>query len=404
MTVSARRRPPRVSPGAALFCSVLAASPLPLAGCGGEEPAVAPAAPGGNAAAAPAPAPRPKPSSSRRNRAPRRPKPAVALPIDAARYAAVSAGEEPTGERANFRLAGSALPAGGARVRVAAAGAGGRFGVSATPSGSNGSNASIELPAGFRAARSAGAGPGGLPMRIVCEADDMPLALVPAGVVRMRGGESAEPRSVFVSDFYMDRHEVTVGQFRRFLASPDGRAQDPPANADAPESHPAVGVPWRAAFLYAKWCGRSLPTEAEWERAARGDADLPTPWGAGRPVFAGGREPGDVGPVAAYRTDRSPFGVYDLAGNAPEWTHQTYYDDPLSRDRPDAAGLYRDPDGGMSPGGEKTVKGLGDGWDTGRRAAVDTTDTAAGVGFRCVWRPTEGGEPGGDPLFAGGGR
>ena len=380
--------------------AALLAGGLLLTGCGGEQPAVAPAPAGGNAAANRAPAPRPAGAAApSRRREPRRPKPAVALPIDAGQYATVPT-EEGAGERANFRLAGT-VPAGGGDRFNTTDDDSSRFGVAALPAAGE---AAVSMPAGFAAVASAGAGPGGLPNRIVCETDDMPLALVPAGVVKLRGGESKEPRAAFVSDFYMDRHEVTVGQFRRFLASGDGRSQDPPTNADAPDDHPAVGVPWRAAFLYARWCGRSLPTEAEWERAARGDADLPFPWGAGRAVFGRRREPGEITAVASFRTDRSPFGVFDLAGNAPEWTHQGWLADPLARDRPDASGLYRDPDASMTGGGEKTVKGLGDGWATGRRAAVSSTDTAAGVGFRCVWRPTVGGEPGGDPLFAGGRR
>ena len=390
-------RPARRPLAASLLCLGVGCG---AAGCGGEEPVVTPAAGGGNVAANPAPAPRAAPAAPSRRREPRRPKAAIALPVDAARYEQVAAAGdgETKPDRPNFRLAGSAPPVGAGTFRTAAD-AGDRFGVDQLPAA--GDPPAVSLPAGLRAVASAGAGPGGLPRRIVCEADDMPLALVPAGIVRIAGGESADGRAAFVSDFYMDRHEVTVGQFARFLQSADGRGQGPPMNVDAPADHPAVGVPWRAAYLYARWCGRSLPTEAEWQRAAAGDAHLPAPWGTGRTVFGRRREPGQIAAVGSFRTDRGPFGVFDLAGNAPEWTAQRWLDDPLARDRPDAAGLYRDPDGGSGPGGDRLVKGLGDGWLTSRRAKVESTDTAAGVGFRCVWRPTEDGEPGSAPLFGG---
>ena len=256
-------------------------------------------------------------------------------------------------------------------------------------------------PTGLAVVGSAGAAAGGLPRRLVCATDDMTLALIPGGVVRLgdpAGGEAEEERpTVFVSSFYMDRHEVTVGQFERFLVDGNGSV-DPPANQGAPDEHPALGVPWRSALLYAKWAGRALPTEAEWERAARGDDDFRYPWGHGQPVFGRTREAGQIDPVMSYRTDRSPFGVYDLAGNAAEWTGQSWADDPLLGERPDAAGLIRDPDRGLGGGGKRAVRGVGPGWTPGRRAAFDVGDDVRGVGFRCVWRPTVDGKPGGDPL------
>ena len=393
------------------FAALLAAGLLPVAavtGCGGGEQGqvVAPApAPANPAPARPAPAPTPESRSASTPRSRSKPSPAAlrALPLGAARYGLMPAGPEgvePGRERANFLTTGRTRPpedAVRATVVSLPKAEADRYEIGGLPEPPGGAPA-VRAPEGFEILPGGGAGPGGLPRRMRATRDGMVACLVPAGVVRLGDpGSGGERPQAFVSSFYMDQHEVTVAQFRQFLEQ-SGERTDPPTNLDGPDDHPAVGLSWRSAFLYARWAGRALPTEAEWVRAARGDDDFLYPWGNAQPMFASTRRPGTIDPVMSDRMDRSPFGVFDLAGNAGEWTLQNFVEDPLRGERKDAAGLYRNPDRGSGAGGAKTVRGLGEGWTPARRTGRDGTDQLDGVGFRCVWRPTVDGSPGGDPL------
>jgi iron(II)-dependent oxidoreductase len=147
---------------------------------------------------------------------------------------------------------------------------------------------------------------------------------------------------VFVRDFWIDRHKVTNREFAAFLTArglvgPAGEeyydADDPDARihktadrwvADAGhEDHPAVEVSWFGARDYCRWRGRRLPTEAEWEKAARGTDRRPYPWGAEPPtperaVF--GRAYNATAPTDGRPAGASPYGVLDLLGNLREWT------------------------------------------------------------------------------------
>lgn len=94
------------------------------------------------------------------------------------------------------------------------------------------------------------------------------------------------------------------------------------------DSLPVVYVTWQQANAYCKWAGERLPTEAEWERAARGTVNSEFPWGNEwkQGMSNTGEESWDDGaaPVESYQSDRSEFGVYDMAGNVSEWTADWY--------------------------------------------------------------------------------
>jgi formylglycine-generating enzyme required for sulfatase activity len=153
---------------------------------------------------------------------------------------------------------------------------------------------------------------------------------------------------------------------------------------------PMVNVTWYGAKAYCEAIGRRLPTEAEWERAARGDTGFVYPWGdtwdatrasTNRPD--GGGEPQKVA-VSAFPTGASPFGILNMAGNVAEWTSDWY--DARFYSRPEAAGL--DPRGPVS-GTEKVVRGGS--WDavpffarTAHRQSRQPLDPTAWIGFRCV--------------------
>lgn len=164
------------------------------------------------------------------------------------------------------------------------------------------------------------------------------------GRVGMSVGVDELPQHrVYVKGFYMDRHEITVREFRQFLKSTGREAPriwtDPEWVAIYPapeEDHPMNGVSWYDAEAYCRWTGKRLPTEAEWEKAARGTDGRQWPWGndlnlPGH-VKANTQEAG-IGwttPVGSYSEGGSPYGVHDMAGNVMEWTSSWYQPYPGS--------------------------------------------------------------------------
>ncbi len=128
-------------------------------------------------------------------------------------------------------------------------------------------------------------------------------------------------RKMYYRTFYIDRHEVTCAQYAVFL-----EATKHPAPAGWPEGllpgHPVTGVTWEDAAAYAKWAGKRLPTEVEWEIAASWDGEKKTtyPWGDKFSKSNANIASGHLKKVGSRRKDKSPNGVFDMAGNAAEWT------------------------------------------------------------------------------------
>ncbi|MBC7226249.1 MAG: SUMF1/EgtB/PvdO family nonheme iron enzyme [Thermoflexales bacterium] len=158
-------------------------------------------------------------------------------------------------------------------------------------------------------------------------------------------GEDRRP--VMTMAFRIGRYPVTNAQYARFLAA---NPQHPvpyvdeewarpynwdPVTRTYPEgkaNHPVVLVSWEDAMAYCAWAGVRLPTEEEWERAARGEDGRAYPWGPSfEPTRANVRESGIGGttPVGVYPEGASPYGVLDCAGNVWEWTATPYDEDEM---------------------------------------------------------------------------
>lgn len=162
------------------------------------------------------------------------------------------------------------------------------------------------------------------------DGDHKDMILVPAGEFTMGSNDwwpkSGPEHKKNVDSFYIDKYEVTNKKYKVFVDS-DGHR--PPEHwdgnkvPDARENHPVVYVNWFDAEAYCKWTGKRLPTETEWEKAARGTDKRVFPWGdkfsrdkANTPQL--GNE--DTMPVGKFESGKSPYGVYDMAGNVWEWT------------------------------------------------------------------------------------
>ncbi len=134
-------------------------------------------------------------------------------------------------------------------------------------------------------------------------------------------------RKVYLDGYWVYKYEVTVGQYRKFCKAKNIKM--PPApDWGWNDDHPMVYVRWQDAEDYAKWAGVSLPTEAQWEKAARGTDGRKYPWGntwsALKCANSVNAEMKGTKPVGSYLANASPYGCMDMAGNAWEWCADWY--------------------------------------------------------------------------------
>jgi formylglycine-generating enzyme required for sulfatase activity len=149
--------------------------------------------------------------------------------------------------------------------------------------------------------------------------DGRPMVKIPAGTFQY--GKQLEEKET--KEFYIDRHSVTQADFKKFI---DATGHRDPANwhdhayPEGKENHPVTEVNWDDAAAYAKWAGKRLPLNEEWEKAARGTDGRTWPWGDDWDikkcnVFSDGTTPvGNYSPMGD-----SPYGAADMAGNVWEW-------------------------------------------------------------------------------------
>lgn len=171
-------------------------------------------------------------------------------------------------------------------------------------------------------------------------AQETPMVLIPGGPFEMGAAgtqalEDERPHHrVTLDAFQMDQHEVTTAQYGAFLRA-TGRTAPWLWETVRPVIHsdrPVIGVDWHDADAYCRWKGKRLPTEAEWEKAARGVDGRLYPWGNQAPTsdvanFAIGARfsySQVLMPVQSYESGKSPYGLYQMAGNVGEWVSDWY--------------------------------------------------------------------------------
>lgn len=209
--------------------------------------------------------------------------------------------------------------------------------------------------------------------------------------------DSYPKRKVDVAGFFIDRTETTVERWQRFVKATGHRTKhkETTRHFGDPQSQdlPAGEITWDEAKAYARWAGRRLPTDAEWEKAARGTDGRLYPWGNDPPTedhghFGGKKErPALYKKVGSYPKGASPYGALDMVGNQYEWTSEwvePYPGNPLADKMKDYAGKKN----GCLRGGSWYH-----GWISfyaAKRFGLLPDETYYHVGFRTVWTPPKG--------------
>ncbi|MDF0667358.1 MAG: SUMF1/EgtB/PvdO family nonheme iron enzyme [Nitrospira sp.] len=249
--------------------------------------------------------------------------------------------------------------------------------------------------------------PGHDPIEPPTSQDGAPMIVVPAGSFPMGvpagardGGRDEYPRhDVFVDTFAIDKFEVTNGRYLEFVKSTGHRVPQNPRNptrnlwqgesiTDSLTDRPVINVDWFDAEAYCRWAGKRLPTEAEWEKAAKGTSDRRFPWGNVEPTskhlnynqpWIGEKT---LMPVGSYEAGKSPYGLYDMAGNVWEWVDD-WYDARYYEKSP-----KKNPKG-PDTGTKKVIRGAG--WQNETptvriftRVESDPTVRNESTGFRCA--------------------
>lgn len=199
------------------------------------------------------------------------------------------------------------------------------------------------------------------PQQLIWEKDGSELVLIPAGTFlygskiddKLAENNEKPQQSLYLPDYYICKYPVTNAQYKKFVDETGHRPPDQSnviysgpvwrGNSFPAESanHPVVCVSWEDAKAYVEWAGLGLPSELEWEKAARGVDGRVYPWGNEKdPNRCNCRESGMAGtvPVGYYKNGTSPYGCFEMAGNVWEWCNGWYSEDNKRNDKPNEAG------------------------------------------------------------------
>jgi formylglycine-generating enzyme required for sulfatase activity len=245
----------------------------------------------------------------------------------------------------------------------------------------------------------------GIGSTMLSEQDGMTLVYVPAGEFLMGSADSdveasshEKPQHTVTLDaFWIDRTEVTKDQYQKCMAA--GECAAPICSVTDLGDHPVVCVSWQDAATYCAWAGRRLPTEAEWEKAARGTDGRKFPWGNNAVAenllnfcdsncTSSGKDNsvndgyGETAPVGHYPAGASPYGALDMAGNVCEWVadgydEKYYASSPAQNPKGPDSGQYRVLRGGSLSDGQWYVRAAVRNWGVPDVWGVN-------IGFRCA--------------------
>jgi eukaryotic-like serine/threonine-protein kinase len=220
-------------------------------------------------------------------------------------------------------------------------------------------------------------------------------------------GAEGPAHDVYVDAFWIYQTEVTNAMYQACVAEKacpkplrnESRTVADYYTAEKFADYPVIQVNWVAAVAYCQWAGGRLPTEAEWEKAARGTDGRLFPWGntplaSDLASFCGSNCPGiekesiddgyrEIAPVGIFPAGASPYGALDMAGNVWEWVFDYFDQNYYSRSE------YDNPRGPAS-GSRRVIRGGSwfnpvDGLRTVSRASLPPQDGLDTVGFRCVF-------------------
>lgn len=201
-------------------------------------------------------------------------------------------------------------------------------------------------------------------------------------------------RRVYVPGYFIDKHEVTLERWERFAVVTKYRAKvakTPETTTKDKSLFPAVSITWAEAQRYGNWARKSLPSEAQWEKAARGTDGRLYPWGnealsPERGVFCELKtnKPTGVQRVGSKPAGASPYGCLDMAGNVYEWTADWFEPYP---NNPEAERMlsYTGHQNGCLRGG--SFYHADHAYACAKRFGFKPDETYYHVGFRTVWQP-----------------
>ena len=226
--------------------------------------------------------------------------------------------------------------------------------------------------------------------------DGAPMVLVPAGKFIMgsnKGEDNEKPaHEIELTAFYIDKYEVTRKLYGTFMR--EMQVTEPwywqERKDESMQQTPVFGVKWEHAVAYCKWASKRLPTEAEWEKAARGTDGRRYPWGNEAPTelhatYAAGLF-SDPTAVGITKAGASPYGAYDMAGNVREWVADWYDAEYYKEGRirnplGPSSGAFKVLRGGYFEGGRRDLQ-------SSYRYWLDPMVNSSSAGFRCAKNAT----------------